>query len=506
MSIYSEHENSLIVSEEDLAKKDLWLDANGHRMFEYDRIKRLELEMNNTCFVYCGGCERTFNKKIEDIGKRIITLDNIKKFFPPEFCAQLHYFLSCGNYGDPTAHPDTLEILKWFRDNGTKAIGFSTNGGSRSPEWWADVARVINGEGGSKDNIQNYYGGRVTFSIDGLWDTNHIYKIGVKWERLMENAKAFIDAGGRARWQFIVMNHNEHQIEQAREFAKEMGFSEFIEKVSFRYSTLRVSRKHAEKLAQDAEYAMLAERQGELDQLRGKIMPPTRFQENFLVSKGTERNGGLVESPIGISTNAENRHPYRERVSKIHSGNKKSEEWWKEKKNIRCQNVSEPQLYITFDGKVWPCNWLGGIEYYAENSKFWPLPQHREHDLPLDFNDLHKYVDQPNPLKAVLEHPFYTHLLEEDWAKSAELQPNKCKQMCHTQLGKGLFEAMRRNEVNLKTGEYKDVAEIHNIHPNGIPIKQGGTGIGPGSVVPAEGSFNDFAEFHEKDDEFGDDD
>ena len=81
------------------------------------------------------------------------------------------------------------------------------------------------------------------------------------------------------------------------------------------------------------------------------------------------------------------------------------------------------------------------------------------------------------------------------------MQPAKCKQMCHTELGDGIFEAMRRNEQNLKTGEYKDLSEIHDTgitkdgqlvdapkdQKTGRYKHQGGTGIGPGSHKSVKG-------------------
>ena len=39
--------------------RDLWRDDEGRTMFEYGRVDRLELEFNNTCFLYCCGCGRT---------------------------------------------------------------------------------------------------------------------------------------------------------------------------------------------------------------------------------------------------------------------------------------------------------------------------------------------------------------------------------------------------------------------------------------------------------------
>lgn len=50
--------------------------------------------------------------------------------------------------------------------------------------------------------------------------------------------------------------------------------------------------------------------------------------------------------------------------------------------------------------------------------------------------------------------------------------------MCHTELGTGIFEKMRRNEQNLVTGEYSDVSKTHGLTP-----PQGGSGFGPGSAM-----------------------
>ena len=46
----------------------------------------------------------------------------------------------------------------------------------------------------------------------------------VKFNKVIENAKSYIDAGGRAQWNFIVFKHNEHQVEEAKELSKQLGF------------------------------------------------------------------------------------------------------------------------------------------------------------------------------------------------------------------------------------------------------------------------------------------
>ena len=67
----------------------------------------------------------------------------------------------------------------------------------------------------------------------------------------MENAEAYLKAGGIARWDFIVFKHNEHQVEQAEALAKKMGFKQFrIRKTSLDYSDgpdkWRVKNKNGE--------------------------------------------------------------------------------------------------------------------------------------------------------------------------------------------------------------------------------------------------------------------
>ena len=87
---------------------------------------------------------------------------------------------------------------------------------------------------------------RVVWGIDGLEDTNHIYRVGAKWEKIINNAKAFIDAGGIASWQFIEFEHNKHQIEEAKQLAKELGFKEF-RLVSSTRPTMTESLEHIRK-------------------------------------------------------------------------------------------------------------------------------------------------------------------------------------------------------------------------------------------------------------------
>ena len=48
-------------------------------------------------------------------------------------------------------------------------LSMNTNAGAKSAEWWTELAGVI----GRK--------GAVIFSVDGLKDTNHLYRINSNW-------------------------------------------------------------------------------------------------------------------------------------------------------------------------------------------------------------------------------------------------------------------------------------------------------------------------------------
>jgi sulfatase maturation enzyme AslB (radical SAM superfamily) len=130
----------------------------------------------------------------------------------------------CGNYGDPAAGRHTLEIFQYFRKiNPTITLGMNTNGGLRNTAWWQELAGIL--------NQPNDY---VIFSIDGLADTNHLYRVNSTWDKIIENAQAYIGTGGTAHWDMLVYKHNEHQVDRCQELAQELRFKWFRAKVSRR--------------------------------------------------------------------------------------------------------------------------------------------------------------------------------------------------------------------------------------------------------------------------------
>ena len=58
----------------------------------------------------------------------------------------------------------------------------------------------------------------------------HLYRQNVVWENVERNMRAFIDVRGRARWDYIIFGHNEHQVEEAEALAESWGVERFQRK------------------------------------------------------------------------------------------------------------------------------------------------------------------------------------------------------------------------------------------------------------------------------------
>ena len=187
-------------------------------------IKVLHLEPTDVCQASCPACARETDPEFDQSHKHHLTVDQILSHVNTEEIKNLSKMFMCGNYGDPAAGRHTLDIYRFFRGiNHEITLGMNTNGAIQNATWWQSL--------GSLFYRQEDY---VVFSIDGLADTNHIYRRGVNWDKLMENAQAYIATGASAHWDMLVYRHNEHQVDACERLARDMGFTWFRAKVSKR--------------------------------------------------------------------------------------------------------------------------------------------------------------------------------------------------------------------------------------------------------------------------------
>ena len=190
----------------------------------FEQIKVLHLELTTRCQASCPQCAR-MDPNSGYSTDHDVTLDVIKSKFSHEFVRGLDKMFACGNFGDPAAAKECLEIFQWFREvNPGITLGLNTNGALRDTRFWQNMGQLLGGE-------LDY----CVFSIDGMATTNDMYRQGVMWHRVMQNVDAFVTAGGRAHWDMLIFRHNQHQVDLCREHAAKLGFVRFRTKVSSRF-------------------------------------------------------------------------------------------------------------------------------------------------------------------------------------------------------------------------------------------------------------------------------
>jgi MoaA/NifB/PqqE/SkfB family radical SAM enzyme len=178
-----------------------------------DQINTLQIEITSYCNSKCPHCPRFdengfLHKSVDlqhwDIAQLITNLE-IEKM------TGLEKIIIEGDKGDPVMHPKLYDLLLYLSQAPSQPVlELTTNGSIQSPLWWSKLAAIPNLV--------------VRFSIDGMSDTNHLYRVGVDFDRIVKNATAFISAGGDALMKTLLFKHNEHQVDQLIEFSKSMKF------------------------------------------------------------------------------------------------------------------------------------------------------------------------------------------------------------------------------------------------------------------------------------------
>lgn len=178
-------------------------------MYNFADIKTVHVEVTGKCNAACPMCSRyKLDGTLQDeLVESHLTKDIFYKCFNDAFVKQVEHVYFSGVYGDPCMHPELIEFCTHLLANGI-SVSIDTNAGYRNSDFWKSLAEL---------------GVYVNFAVDGLSDTNHIYRKNVQWQVVENSLKSFSKSYGRGCWNFIVFEHNEHQVDRARDLAKELG-------------------------------------------------------------------------------------------------------------------------------------------------------------------------------------------------------------------------------------------------------------------------------------------
>lgn len=271
-------------------------------MFKFSELKVLHIELTSKCQASCPMCARNYHGGIKNTNLPLseITLDDFKNIVNQEVLAQIEYLYFCGNYGDPIISNNLITIVEYCKIiNPNVGIGIHTNGSARTDRWWKQLAKAL-----PKNHC-------VHFALDGLEDTHHLYRIGTDFNKIIENAKTFIAANGRAEWVFLSFKHNEHQINSAKKLAKELGFEKFNHKATSRF----LEKPWLDVLNTNGDVIY-------------KIEPPTEHNITFVSPDIIKSYKKVTETAV-----------------------------------IKCKIKKDKSLYIDAFKNLWPCCWLGALPY-----------------------------------------------------------------------------------------------------------------------------------------------
>ncbi len=341
-------------------------------------IKEVQIEISDYCQASCPACARETDylyksKKPKSpyfykLNTKYITIDEFKSWFNKDDWQKLRLLEFCGNYDEPTTNPDLLKIIDWILSDDLFSkdlvVRISTNGGTRSTQFWKDMGNLC--EKYRTDSKSSRL--IVVWGIDGLEDTNHIYRINVKWNKLQENFRAFLSSGGYGYWQFIYFNHNKHQEKEVEQRSIDEGFAGMWWRggQAHEYNKTEIKPMDIGKF-KDKEKV-------DLTPLQDVVDLKTIVKKN--INKNTAKN--TVKNEINCKA--------------------QDEEQWS-------------RLYVTYHGWVIPCCWWGTqlelnniYDTYSKDTESHKLNGNNSFQEILDtswFSNLHEYIQTHKPNTCV---------------------------------------------------------------------------------------------------------
>jgi MoaA/NifB/PqqE/SkfB family radical SAM enzyme len=271
-------------------------------MFKFNELDSLHIELTSHCQASCPMCARNYHSGIENAKLPLdeISLSDFKTIVSDEVINQVKLIYFCGNYGDPIVSNNLIDIVEYCKEKKQDIrLSIHTNGSARTKSWWANLAKVL-----PSDHC-------VHFALDGLEDTHHLYRVGTDFNKIIDNAKAFIDAGGRAEWVFLSFKHNEHQLDTAKKMAESLGFEKFSHKATGRFL--------------EKPWFDVLDKNGNVSY---KLEPPSEHKITFIDPKLIKNYKSVVETAV-----------------------------------INCKVQQDKSLYIDAFKNIWPCCWIGALPY-----------------------------------------------------------------------------------------------------------------------------------------------
>ena len=185
-------------------------------------MNQLHIELTNRCTLACPACPRTTWQQLtkNSVAKSDLDIDLFERFMDCDGGRKINKFELCGDYGDCIYYPHLIEFIKRFRSS--KTFNIHTNGSYKNLAFWEELASLLT----PNDS--------VIFGIDGLEDTNHLYRRNADWASIMVGVDTIAKSSAVLRWQTIVFNFNYNRLSEIKQFAESKG-ADFFALKTHRY-------------------------------------------------------------------------------------------------------------------------------------------------------------------------------------------------------------------------------------------------------------------------------
>lgn len=332
-----------------------------------DNIHKMELELTSDCNAACPGCARTLNAGMYEVTH--FSFADLKRILPNERYIRGKDINLCGVLGDPLYHPEVLEITEYLLENGAK-VTISTNAGVGSKDLYYELGK-LSGKYKWKFILQA--------CIDGHAETNHIYRVNTKFSIIERNLNEFAKHSYKEdnlsnKWVYIIFDHNEHEVEIAKAHAKRLGMK-FVIRTGMRNSY----------------YDWVA-----------KIGKKNAKQEKV------------------VSTTGDKEHKRRDEVYKLDELIENNKVDSDVIKTIKCKYVHEGEIFINSLQQMWPCCFLWDSAFKNKENINGKLEEYGQ-----DWNSL-----KNQSIEDVMQHPYYSTVLEESWNATHSKHLNRCVRSC----------------------------------------------------------------------------
>lgn len=380
-----------------------------------DKVRKIEVESTTYCNAGCPHCSR--HKPNTSILEDNMQMDHIK----PELIYKLKDDFGeqtkkmdiwyVGNLGDSLMHPQMEDIWEFTAKN-FRYTEMETNGGARKLDFWKNMGEI------SKRNKN----AMMYFSIDGLADTNEIYRKKVNWDKLMANVEAYLGAGGMASWKFLIFKHNEHQVEEARELAKKMGFVSFICNWATRYDDTAYNKKQKPKNSVVSG------------------VPSEKFDQ---LTTGEIQLGSAVTDQV------------EKRLAEV--------KYDTDVPKISCKYIKQQRMYLNAKGKIWPCCWTSVWDKFDDFRHMDPLiyPHYKN-----GFNDYYS-----KSLKEIFSDPVWEEMTNAWEVESINKYGKQTMNLCHRKCTNNKWEALCNIKDNSASSQFKSDA-FDNVAKDDTKVKK----------------------------------